>query len=205
LFEETPSAPAPGPVPSFLSGTARARRNQHGLEADSGPSLSSPALGGMSPAQVPPAKPAHVFWAPLSVVFLALGIVLGFAAALLLQKPERESTADPYALNLTVVRNGQNLELTWDPQLAAIRRALRGTLTITDGERVTPRQLSPQELEVGKAVYRRFSNKVIFQLQVFTAENAGLSERLELNMGGADPTAPAAPSADTQDRRRRRR
>jgi hypothetical protein len=131
------------------------------------------------------------------VVFLALGLLLGFVAALLLHKPEKDPPGDPYALGLSVVRNGENLELTWDPRIPAVRRALRGTLVITDGDRTTPRQLSPQELEVGKAVYRRTSNNIVFLLQVFTAENTSLSEKTELHLAGG--SAAAAPGGSGQE------
>jgi hypothetical protein len=177
------------------------------------PDLTSPQPFG------PPPMPAIAeerpkgtqYWAPLSLVFLTLGVALGFAGALLINKSEKPVTADPYSLNLSVVRNGENLELAWDPQIPAIRRSLRGTLMITDGDRVTPRQLSPQELEVGRAVYHRLTNTVQFRLEVFTAENTSIAEKLDLHLGGvsAAPTVPeqsepeAAPAKPVRKRRRR--
>lgn len=123
-------------------------------------------------------------WIPLSFIFLLLGVLLGFQAAISLRP--RAATGpggDPYALSLSVSRSGDSLHLRWDQNSAAVRNAARGVLTISDGAYGRTIELDSNQLRVGSVLYRRVSDAVTFRLEVFPKERVSLAESLEFRLG----------------------
>jgi hypothetical protein len=143
----------------------------------------APSFGGLSD----PAKRSRVkagwIWAPLSFIFLLLGVLLGFQAALALrQSPFTDAKAFSLALTATRVVNQKgeaSLDLKWDRQSPAIRAAKRGLLFIEDGQYSKPLQLSASDLQNGSVVYRYFSNAVKFRLEVYPNDRDSLAETVE--------------------------
>lgn len=116
-------------------------------------------------------------WIPLSFIFLFLGVLLGFQAALSLQKKtQSESMLDPYSLALSVSKSDDSLNIRWDRQAPAIRGAQRGVLLITDGSYRKQLDLDPSQLQIGSVIYRRVSGNVAFRLEVVTRDRTSVVE-----------------------------
>ncbi len=119
-------------------------------------------------------------WIPLSFIFLLLGVLVGFQAALN-YKPSRAANAlnEAYTLSLTVARSGENLHVRWDRNSIAVRAAQRGVLNITDGTYGTTVDLDVAQLQNPSVFYRNMSPSVRFRLEVFTKERNSVSEILD--------------------------
>lgn len=128
--------------------------------------------------KIPPKKGG--IWAPLSFIFLLLGVLLGFQAALTL-RPRSQGGADPYNVALNVSQSGADLQLKWDRQSAAIHAAQKGILTIEDGTLTSkPTELSAGELQSGSVVvYPHSTNRVTFRLELIMKEKDRLIETVE--------------------------
>ena len=146
----------------------------------------APALD-PAPAQellTPPAKPrTGWFWIPLSFIFLLLGVVMGFQIALTYRNQQPANTsADPYALDLTVVQFGESLHLKWNTEASAFHNARRGVLHIQDGDNIKEVELKQEDLSRGGALYRNATSNVKFRLEVFPRDRNGVSESVELRL-----------------------
>ncbi|HTB10145.1 MAG TPA: hypothetical protein VK752_01165 [Bryobacteraceae bacterium] len=112
-------------------------------------------------------------WIPLSFVFLLLGVVLGFQAALTMGSRAASSGAAEYSLGLTVTREGANLSVKWDRDAPAVKAAQRGLLEIEDGGFTKPVDLDPAQLSNGSILFTNSTGTVRFRLIVYP--QAGLS------------------------------
>ncbi len=123
-----------------------------------------------------PGLPGWV-WIPLSFVFLMLGLLLGYQAAL-----TRASSAEgdaPYSLALSVTRTGENLTVHWNRDAPAIRAAQKGSLEIEDGKYSKPVDLDLAHLQGGSLIYRNSSDHVRFRLIVSLNARSSVTETLE--------------------------
>ncbi len=118
-------------------------------------------------------------WVPLSFIFLLLGVLLGFQAALSMRPQLPAGSNEPYNLNVTVTQNGGNLQVKWDRQALAIRTAQKGVLTIEDGTYSKPVPLNASELQSGSVVYPPQSKQVRFRLEVSVSPRDSVSETVE--------------------------
>ncbi len=124
----------------------------------------------------PTAKPnTRWVWAPLSFIFLVIGVLLGFQAALSVRGP----VSDPFDLGLSVTRTGDALTLHWNRGSAAIRQAKRGVVYIDEGQRHNSHDLLPDDLQNGTVMYPTSGSQVRFRLQVFTSDRDSVSETLD--------------------------
>lgn len=165
---EIPRAEPERPAPSFPQRREPADANEL-VEAYTAPIAASkptPKKGG--------------FWIPLSFIFLLLGVLLGFQAALTM-RPRSQSGADPYSVSLSVSQSGNDLQLKWDRQSAAIHAAQKGILTIEDGTLTSkPTELSASELQSGSVVvYPHSTNPVRFRLELIMKDRDRLIETVE--------------------------
>jgi hypothetical protein len=120
------------------------------------------------------------YWYPLSFIFLLLGVLLGFQAALQFNPGSRPALGSlGYGLGLSVNRAGDDVTVRWDRQNPTVRAAPRGTLEITDGKYSKHVDLDASQLQSGSVIYRFSSNQLKFRLEVFPLENVGVSETLE--------------------------
>lgn len=150
---EVETAPSPQAAPSL---------------ADDGASVPRRITASSSPSWV---------WIPLSLIFLLLGLVLGFQIAL--SFTERQAQKDPYLLSLSTSRFGDSMYLKWNADSAAIRKSQRGILHILDGDNRKTFELSQEDLARGGALYQNSSSTVKFRLEVFTSDRVSVSETLE--------------------------
>jgi hypothetical protein len=118
-------------------------------------------------------------WIPVSVIFLLVGVLAGFQAALRVG-PQALGGLDPYDLSLTVTPSGSDLEVKWDRQSRVVRKAVKGILTIEDGNYRKAIELDADRLQSGsQLVYRRYSNDVRFRLEVFLKDSTSVAEAVE--------------------------
>ncbi len=127
-----------------------------------------------------PRRPRWV-WIPLSFIFLLLGTLLGFQAAITLRsKSAQPPMAAPYALALRAERTGDSLHVQWDRQAAPVRDAKRGLLLIADGDFKKTVELEAAQLQNGSVIYRHISDKVVFRLEVYPGDHSTVVETIEV-------------------------
>ena len=125
-----------------------------------------------------PAARSGWVWLPVSLVFLLVGLLAGFQAATGGFQPF--GGADPYALSLSVAPAGNDLDVRWDRQSTIIRKALKGSLTIDDGDYHKTIDLDMERLQgSSELVYRHYSNRVRFRLEVFLKDSSSVAEAVE--------------------------
>jgi hypothetical protein len=123
---------------------------------------------------------------PLSFIFLLLGVVAGFQAALVLNRAEADKLAyESLGLGLDAEREGEGILLRWDRNAPAIRFGRRGTLLIEDGEFKKTVKLDEKNLQNGGILYRGVSPGVIFRLEVETQRRGFVSEAIQFTPGKA--------------------
>ena len=118
-------------------------------------------------------------WVPLSFIFLLLGVLLGFQAALTLRPQAAAGSSDPFNLQLNVSKEGDNLNVRWDRQGAAVRSASRGVLVILDGNYNKKVELDSNQLQTGSVVYRHNSSEVRFRFEVYPHDRDMITETID--------------------------
>jgi hypothetical protein len=121
---------------------------------------------------------------PLSFIFLLLGVVAGFQAALVLNRAEADKLAyESLGLGLDAERQGEGILLRWDRNAPAVRFGRRGTLFIEDGEFKKTVRLDEKNLQNGGILYRGVSPGVIFRLEVETQRRGLVTESIQFTPG----------------------
>jgi hypothetical protein len=139
--------------------------------------------GGSVPEAPPSRFRSGWVWLPLSFIFLLLGVVLGFQIAIGYRSSQpADPAADPYLLDLSAVKFGENIHLKWNTEAAAMKRAQRGVLTIDDGGNAKTVELSKDDLGRGSVLYRHVSGTVRFRLDIFPRERNTVSEMLDVRL-----------------------
>ena len=124
------------------------------------------------------------YWLPLSFIFLLLGVLLGFQAAMTIYPSSHGSSgADAYGLMMTISRSGNDVTVKWDRQNGAVRASRRGALEIVDGKYTKRVDLDSQQLQSGSVIYRFSSKQLKFRLDVFPQDNVTVSETAEWSGG----------------------
>jgi hypothetical protein len=119
-------------------------------------------------------------WIPLSFIFLLLGTLVGFQAAITYRPAKAAGVlADPYSLSLSVGRSGDYLHVRWDRHAQAVRTAQRGVLTIEEGTYDKKVDLDVLQLQNPTVYYRNMSDAVKFRLEVYTKERVAVAETIE--------------------------
>jgi hypothetical protein len=117
-------------------------------------------------------------WIPLSFVFLLLGVVLGFQAALTMSGKTSGGAID-YSLGLTVNKEGANLSVKWDRDAPAIKTAQRGLLEIQDAGYTKPVDLDAAQLRNGSILFTNASKTVHFRLIVYPQARVTVMQTME--------------------------
>lgn len=126
-------------------------------------------------------KPLWCSWwiqGPLLACLLAADAYFGFLSARQFYRlaPPPAAPTDPYALALTVLEYGDNLQLTWDRRALPIASARGGQLVITDDDQSRTVELTGPQLRQGSIIYRKVGKQVRFRLEVFLDQHRSLSE-----------------------------
>jgi hypothetical protein len=117
---------------------------------------------------------------PLAFVFLMLGVLLGFQAALQLRPPPPAASVDEAVrLGLNVSQQGDNIQLNWNRDAPVIRASQRAVLVIWDGASQQSTNLDSITLRSGNVVYRRITRGGRFRLEVFLPGGGTVSETAE--------------------------
>lgn len=131
-------------------------------------------LGGAIPKAF---RPSWI-WMPVSIVFLMLGLMLGFQVGLNLAGRDARSTED-YSLALSVSKNGDNLLVRWNPDAPLVRAADRGELEIEDRGFTKPVPLDRANLQNGSITVQRASESVHFRLTVYPHGRVAATESVD--------------------------
>ena len=118
-------------------------------------------------------------WIPLSFVFLLLGVVLGFQAALTMGGRTTNAATIDYSLGLTVNREGTNLSVKWNRDAPAIKAAQKGVLEIEDAGYTKPVDLDAAQLRNGSVIFTNSSKTVRFRLIVYPQASVSVIQTLE--------------------------
>jgi hypothetical protein len=164
--------------PTDLAQTVRAAAQRAGEPLEE-PGLQPESPGVEFPLEPKPKRRSEA-WLPVSFILFLLGMLLGFLAANLSLRPQFPAGSnDPYNLNLTVTKQGNDLLVKWDRTALATRLAAKGSLTIEDGGYRKVVQWNAQDLQSGSVVYPPGSNHVKFRLEVVLSERDSLVETVE--------------------------
>lgn len=143
--------------------------------------------------ETPQAKPARV--RPHQTRWrAALAVASGLAAFALLEYQildvlhQRSAAAAAPSPALTVERAGRYLQVNWDRNAPAVRKAARGMLSITEGSYHEDLELTAQQLRFGSVTYAPRGNEVSVRLELL-GSLATVSKSLRF----ADPSLPVAP------------
>jgi hypothetical protein len=117
-------------------------------------------------------------WIPMSFVFLLLGLVLGFQAALTMG-PRSGGGPSDFSLGLTVTREGNNLSVKWDRDAPAVKAAQKGVLEIEDGAFKKPLDLDVAQLRNGSILFTNSSPTVKFRMTVCPDPRVNVMQTLE--------------------------
>ncbi|MEN6602430.1 MAG: hypothetical protein ABFD86_08420 [Bryobacteraceae bacterium] len=117
---------------------------------------------------------------PLAFIFLLLGVLLGFQAALQMRPaPQPASVEDAVRLGLSIKQRGDNIQLTWNRGSPVILTAQRARLTIFDGDAQQATDLDSATLRSGNVIYRHITRAVRFRLEVFVPSGNSVVETAE--------------------------
>jgi hypothetical protein len=117
-------------------------------------------------------------WIPMSFIFLLLGVLLGFQAALTMGS-RNLSRPEAFSLALAATKAGDNLGIKWDHDAPPIRASQRGVLEIVDGTAVKSVDLDAAQLLNGSMTYHNSTPSVLIRLTVFPAPNASVTQILD--------------------------
>jgi hypothetical protein len=141
-----------------------------------------------SPAPLPlqtmePKRPRRAVPLPLAFVFLMLGLLLGFQAALQLRPASRTvSIEESVRLGLRVTGEGESVQVNWNRDAAVVQMARHGVLVIWDGDARKSTDLDATTLHSGNVVYRRITHNVRFRLEVSLPSGSTVSDTADLRL-----------------------
>ena len=142
------------------------------------PNLQLPDINYPFPTSGPGKLRRNWVWYPLSFIFLLLGVLLGFQAALVFSSG-KPASQDAYALGLGVERRGEELSVRWDRSNGAVRTASKGVLEITDGRYSKRVDLDSSQLQTGSVIYRFSNSDVKFKLEIYPKDRVVMSETID--------------------------
>ncbi len=118
-------------------------------------------------------------WAPLCFLFLAIGIILGFAASRTTgATPWALLQADPYQLGLTATRHEKSILIHWNRESSPIRRASGAELVIYEGGLSKIVHLRPSELRTGSVIYHSSGAPALIRLEALVTDHSVVSESI---------------------------
>lgn len=118
-------------------------------------------------------------WIPLSFIFLLLGMLLGFQAAISFYSSSTTADASAFALGLTATGKEGTLHIRWNREAPAIRAAERGRLEIKDGNYGKTVDLDASSLQTGSVIYPPLSSSVSLRFQVIVKGSTEVVETLD--------------------------
>lgn len=132
-----------------------------------------PVRGGVAP------------WAAalLSILFAAGGAIGGYLVAG--SRAETESavpTAAMHKLGLKAAVEDDVVVLSWETSAPGLRDALKGLVTIEDGDNSRTVDLEAGDLARGRMRFRPLTKKVDIRMDVLTGERSGVTESLTFNI-----------------------
>lgn len=157
-------------------------RTQRGEPRPTAPPVEKIQAQSQAPAQFR----SRWVWVPLSLVFLVVGLVVGFQGALMLNQGDAERAAfQTLSMGLNVRLENGKAVLRWNRNSPAILHATSGVLRILDGDSSKVVTLDTRQLLHGTVIYMSADSPVNFRLEVTTDQKTVITE-------SADFTPPPA-------------
>jgi hypothetical protein len=151
-------------------------------------------------SEPPPAAPKPRFWLPwLALLLLSIAAAFGFELWTLAREPRWAE------LHLDAQQTADELEISWDRQAPVVAHALRGILSITDGEARKNIELTTTEIRGGKFSYHSLHPDVLFRLQIYgdglqtsgdTLRYVSVAPQSAARRSASKPAEPEAPIAN---------
>jgi hypothetical protein len=151
----------------------------------------SPMFSTYYPAEEPTWK-TRLLWLAFTLAVFGFGAVAGYEyaggeipplrAAAPASAELKKTPADPYNVNLTATAKDQSILVRWDHDSEAVKTAMRGVLTVTEGGVSKQVKLDFPELRNGIVLYHKAGTEVGFKLELFFKENRVLAENVTLRM-----------------------
>jgi hypothetical protein len=140
----------------------------------------TPIYGAEYDHSEPVESPRRRTWmlAPLSFIFLLLGVLLGFQSALTLYPKPKAVDASALSAGLTAARKGDNLHIRWNRESLAITSAQSGVLEIEDGPNRKMVELDSSALQNGSVIYPPVSERVTLRLDIVVNSGTRVVETL---------------------------
>jgi hypothetical protein len=133
---------------------------------------------------------SRLLWVVYTMAVFGFGSIIGFEYAggeirrLWLDIPTAATSArpipDPYSVHLNAVEQDQSVLVRWDRDSEAVKTALHGVLTITEGSASKEVKLDFPELRNGTVLYHKVGPQVSFKLDLYFKENRVLTESLTM-------------------------
>jgi hypothetical protein len=128
-------------------------------------------------------------WILFTLAVFGFGAIAGYEYAggqlqpLRVISAEPKRLADPYSVNLAATVQDDNILLRWDRDSDAIKAAMRGVLTITEGIASREVKLDFPELRNGTVLYHRNGPEIGFKLELYFKDNRVFTESVTLKLG----------------------
>lgn len=126
-----------------------------------------------------PARKRTWLWIPLSLIFLLVGVVLGFQAALSTYPQLKAGNSADLTLDLEAVRNGDSITVRWNREASPVRSAQKGELNIDDGGATRQVGLGRADLQTGSVIYQNASPTVQFRLVIYLNDRLSIAESVD--------------------------
>jgi hypothetical protein len=168
----------------------QAERPQPALERPVLERPAPPIFGTYYPPQPARRWRERMLWVAFTLAVFGFGSVVGFEyaggeitrlrlGAATAATSTRPAT-DPYSVQLSAIQQDQSVLVRWDRDSEAVKTALYGVLTITEGAASKEVKLDFPELRNGTVLYHRVSQQVGFRLDLYFKENRIFTESLTL-------------------------
>ncbi len=136
-------------------------------------------------------QPKPRFWLPwLALLLLSIAAAFGFELWTLAREPRWAE------LHLDARQTADELEISWNRQAPVVAHALRGILSITDGEARKNIELTTAEIRGGKFSYHSLHPDVLFRLQIYGDGLQTSGDTLRFVSIAPQPVEPEAPIAN---------
>lgn len=129
----------------------------------------------------------RILWIAYTTAVFGFGSVVGFeygggkiAPGSPPARNSERAAADPYDVQLSASEQAQSVLVKWNRESDAVRSALHGVLTITEGPASKEVKLDLPELRNGTVLYHKVGPQVSFRLDLYFKENRVFTESLTL-------------------------
>ncbi len=126
----------------------------------------------------------RALWVVFTLAVLGFGAVAGSKYVGGPVRPVEAGSpgGDPYNVALSATAQNQSVLVRWNGDAEAVKTALRGALTISEGAASKEVRLDTAELRNGTVLYHPLGGEISFKLELFFRENRSFAESVTLGI-----------------------